>query len=187
MFVVPYSGLCRGALEVGVRVLGLLVEADAVLVDVVEDGDEHAQAGKHQQGEGPDGLEAKVPVEQATSANEGQNRSHEQTETAVVGVDGVIAKKAQEGERHNEADDAADEEGCLIELLFHFVGFLDLCLISADKARANRMQWSLLQLLRCSRVSHFSNAKLRLTCGKMSVNFAKGVSFSVGISVIFRN
>ena len=76
------------------RVLGLLVEADAVLVDVVEDGDEHAQAGKHQDGEGPGGQKAEVPVEQATGTDDGENHSHEQSEAAVVGIDAIIAKEA---------------------------------------------------------------------------------------------
>ena len=105
--------------EIGVWVLGLLVEADAVLVDVVEDGDEHPQTSKHQDGEGPGGQEAEVPVEQATGTDDGKNHSHEQTEAAVVGVDAIIAKEAQEGKRHDEADNAAHEEGCLVELLFH--------------------------------------------------------------------
>ena len=68
-----------GVLEVGVRVLGLLVETDAVLVDIVEDGNEHAQTSKHQDCEGPNGQEAEVPVKQATGTDDGENYGHEQT------------------------------------------------------------------------------------------------------------
>ena len=50
--------------EVGARCAVVLVEAEAILVNV-EDGDEHAQARKEQEGVGPEGTPAQVPVEQA--------------------------------------------------------------------------------------------------------------------------
>ena len=51
--------------EVGARCAVVLVEAEAVLVDVVEDGDEHAQTRNEQECVGPEGTPAQVPVKQA--------------------------------------------------------------------------------------------------------------------------
>ena len=97
----------------------VLVEAEAVLVDVIEDGDEHAQARKEQDCVGPEGLPAQVPVEQTAHAEQGQGQGYEQTDAAVVGVDAVVAERLQERERHAQTEDAADELGRLVELLFH--------------------------------------------------------------------
>ena len=99
----------------------VLVEVEAVFVDVVEDGDEHAQAGHHQQGERPDGQEAEMPVEQTTGSYDSQAEGHEQAAATVTGIEGVVAEAAQQGKAHGDAEDAAHEEGGLVDLLFHTV------------------------------------------------------------------
>jgi len=92
----PWRGVGGEALEFGAGRAVVLVEAEAELVEVVEDGDEHAEAGNHQQHERPDGQETEMPVEQAAGTDDAEGQCHEHTEAAVVGVDAVVGEVLQE-------------------------------------------------------------------------------------------
>ena len=118
------------SLEVGAGCAVVLVEAEAVLVDVIEDGDEHCHTSKEEQRVGPEGTPAQVPVEQTARTEDGEGQGNEQANATVEGVDGVVAKGAQHADGHQQAEEARNEKGDVVKLLFHhfnlrFDDFLD--------------------------------------------------------------